>query len=150
VKESGPVAVSELVYRRQVQFAETDASGIVHFTSFFRYMEEAEHALWRAAGLSIAERDAPVGFPRVAASCEFRKPLKFEDEFEVHLRVAAKTSKTFRYVALLRKDGELIAEGSITAVCVRRVSGEKPVAVDIPEEISARFVVAAAAAATER
>ena len=32
-------------------------AGVVHFSWFFRYMEEAEHALWRAAGLSVA----PVG-----------------------------------------------------------------------------------------
>ena len=38
---------------RRVQFYETDAAGIVHFSWFFRYMEEAEHALWREAGLSI-------------------------------------------------------------------------------------------------
>ena len=27
---------------RRVQFAETDLAGIVHFSNFFRYMEEAE------------------------------------------------------------------------------------------------------------
>lgn len=41
-------------YPRRVQFAETDLAGMVHFANFFRYMEEAEHALWRAAGMSIA------------------------------------------------------------------------------------------------
>ena len=39
-------------YRRRVEFAETDAAGIVHFSVFFRYMEEAEHALWRNAGMA--------------------------------------------------------------------------------------------------
>ena len=33
-------------------YPETDASGIVHFTNFFKYIEEAEHALWRAVGLT--------------------------------------------------------------------------------------------------
>jgi len=60
--------VSEYRLRRRVQFYETDAAGIVHFSWFFRYMEEAEHALWREAGLSIAPIVADVGWPRVAAS----------------------------------------------------------------------------------
>ena len=47
------VMASEYRLRRRVQFYETDAAGIVHFSWFFRYMEEAEHALWREAGLSI-------------------------------------------------------------------------------------------------
>ena len=40
---------------RRVQFHETDLAGLVHFSIFFRYMEEAEHALWRAAGEKLNE-----------------------------------------------------------------------------------------------
>ena len=134
--------ISEHTYHRQVQFPETDASGIVHFTNFFKYVEEAEHAMWRAAGLSIAARDAEIGWPRVAASFEFKKPLQFEDEFDVHLKVAEKTRKTIRYSAVLRKGGEDIASGSLTIICVRRRPGEPARAMDMPLDIAARFQVA--------
>jgi YbgC/YbaW family acyl-CoA thioester hydrolase len=134
--------VSEFVYRRRVQFAETDASGIVHFTNFFRYVEEAEHAMWRSVGLTINERDPQVGWPRVAASCEFKRPLRFEDEFDVHIRVAQKTSKTFRYAATLKKNGEVLAVGSLTIICVRRTPGEPLKAIDMPAHIAERFAVA--------
>ncbi|OFW18304.1 MAG: hypothetical protein A3H97_07720 [Acidobacteria bacterium RIFCSPLOWO2_02_FULL_65_29] len=134
--------ISQHVYRRRVQFPETDASGIVHFTNFFKYVEEAEHAMWRAAGLSIAERDAEIGWPRVAASFEFKKPLRFEDEFNVHIRVVEKTRKTIRYSAELEKDGEVLAVGSLTIICVRRQPGERSRARDIPPEVDARFEVA--------
>jgi len=60
------VPISEFHYRRRVQFADTDLAGVVHFSWIARYMEEAEHALWREAGLSIVSPDAPLGFPRVA------------------------------------------------------------------------------------
>ncbi len=49
----GRQAIAVFRYQRRVQFAETDAAGMVHFANFFRYMEEAEHALWRAAGMKI-------------------------------------------------------------------------------------------------
>ena len=133
--------VTEFTYRRRVQYPETDASGIVHFTNFFKYVEEAEHAMWRAAGLSIADRDREIGWPRVAASFEYRKPLRFEDEFDVHLRIVEKTRKTMRYTASLRKGGELVAEGSLTIICVRRRPGEPVAATDMPDDISARFDV---------
>src|SRR6185503_16237432 len=94
---------SEYRHKRRVQFYETDAAGIVHFSWFFRYMEEAEHALWREAGLSIAQRDANIGWPRVATSFEFHQPLQFEDEFEVWLRITAITEKTIRYECRLTK-----------------------------------------------
>ena len=69
-------------------------AGLVHFSWFFRYMEEAEHALWRAAGLTIARPGEASGFPRLATSCEFHAPLRFEDEFEVWVRVVAITRRT--------------------------------------------------------
>jgi len=134
--------ISEYTYRRRVQFPETDASGIVHFTNFFKYVEEAEHALWRAAGRSIADHTADIGWPRVAASFEFKKPLRFEDEFDVHIKVVEKTRKTIRYSAELRRNGDLHAVGSLTIICVRRMAGEPTRARDIPPEIDAMFEVA--------
>jgi YbgC/YbaW family acyl-CoA thioester hydrolase len=134
--------VSEFIYRRRVQFAETDASGIVHFTNFFRYVEEAEHAMWRSIGLTINERDPQIGWPRIGASCEFKRPLRFEDEFDVHIRVAEKTSKTFRYAATLKKNDEVLAVGSLTIICVRRRPGEPLKAIDMPADIAERFDVA--------
>jgi len=134
--------VSEIVYARRVQFPETDASGIVHFTNFFKYVEEAEHALWRKAGVSINQRHRDVGWPRVAASFEFKRPLRFEDEFEVHLKVAEKTRKTLRYSAVLRKDGEVMAAGSLTIICVTRRPGEPLKAIDMPRDLADLFEAA--------
>jgi acyl-CoA thioester hydrolase len=137
------MAVSQIVYHRRVAYPETDASGIVHFTNFFKYLEEAEHALWRSSGLSIVDRDPRISWPRVAASFEYRRPLRFEDEFDVHLRIAEKTAKTIRYSAVIRKGGEVMAEGSLTIICVRKEAGQPLKAMDMPADISARFEVAA-------
>ena len=138
--------ISEFHYHRRVQFPETDATGIVHFTNFFKYVEEAEHAMWRAAGLSIAPPDSSIGWPRVAASFEFRQALRFEDEFDVHLQIVEKTRKTLRYQAVIRQERETIAIGSLTIICVRKVAGETLKATDMPSDIAVRFEVASASA----
>ena len=39
--------------RRRVEFRDTDAAGIVHFSAFFFWMESAEHELLRAAGVDV-------------------------------------------------------------------------------------------------
>src|SRR5215203_2957257 len=138
---------SEHRLTRRVQFYETDAAGIVHFSWFFRYMEEAEHALWRAAGLSIHPGSSEIGWPRVAASFEFKRPLKFEDEFEVQLRIAEITRRTIRYACRIAQGEATIATGELTIACVRRVSGEAMKSVEIPPEIAARLQPAAGAGA---
>ncbi len=136
--------ISEYRLRRRVQFYETDAAGIVHFSSYFRYMEEAEHALWRQAGMSIAPAGADIGWPRVAASFEYHRPLRFEDEFDVHICVVALTAKTIRYACVLEKDGERLATGALTIACVRKRPDEPVRAIEIPADIASRFQVTAA------
>jgi YbgC/YbaW family acyl-CoA thioester hydrolase len=134
---------SEIRLRRRVQFYETDAAGIVHFSWFFRYMEEAEHALWREAGLSIHRGDSEVGWPRVATSFEFKRPLRFEDEFEVQLRVAEITRRTIRYACRMAQADTTIATGELTIACVRRVAGEPLKSIEIPVEVATCFQSAA-------
>ena len=39
--------------QRMVEFSDTDMAGIMHFASFFHYMESVEHEFIRSLGLSI-------------------------------------------------------------------------------------------------
>jgi acyl-CoA thioester hydrolase len=133
---------SEFRLRRRVQFYEADPAGIVHFSWFFRYMEEAEHALWRDAGLSIAPPGAEIAFPRVSTSFEYHQPLRFDEEFDIHIRIVSKSQKSIRYSCLVTRDDTKIATGALTIVCVTAKSGEPMKAVRIPEAIASRFAAA--------
>ena len=134
-----PAPVSEHRLTRRVQFHETDAAGIVHFSAFFRYMEEGEHELWRAAGLSIHPPETQVGWPRLAASFEYHRPLRFEDEFEIRMQVAAVERSTISYVCRLTRGDEPIATGRLTIICVSRRPDAPLKAISIPPDIAARF-----------
>ena len=105
---------------RRVEFCETDMAGIVHYSNFFRYMESAEHAFYRSLGFSVtlAKEGGVKGLPRVHASCDYRAPLRCEDEFEIHLVVREKRSKTLTYDFIFRKGETLVAQGALTIVCV--------------------------------
>ncbi len=132
---------SELTLRRHVQFYEVDWAGIVHFSNYFRYMEEAEHALWRAAGLSIARSALGFGFPRVEATFSYRRPLRFEDEFENRIRIVELREKRLKYACTLSRGGEELAVGAMTIVCVRMREDGTMKAAPIPPEIASRFAV---------
>ena len=136
---------SEHRLKRRVQFYETDLAGIVHSSWFFRYMEEAEHALWREAGLSIAAPGADIGWPRVSASFDYHRALHFEEEFEVWLRVAAVARKTIRYTCVMTRAGIKIATGGLTIACVRKRPNKPMKAIPVPPHIAARFQVASGA-----
>ena len=133
------IVASEHSIRRRVQFYETDAAGIVHFSWFFRYMEEAEHALWREAGLSIHPEVSDIGWPRVAAACEFHRALKFEQEFDVTIRVTEITKRTMSYACEMMQDGQRIATGTLRIACVSRFPDGTMKSVEIPEDMARRF-----------
>jgi YbgC/YbaW family acyl-CoA thioester hydrolase len=130
---------TELRVRRRVQFSETDAAGIVHFSCFFRYFEDAEHALWREAGLSIHPEHSPIGWPRVTASCEFHRALKFEQEFDVTVRIRELTTRAITYAGEITRDGEKIATGSWKIACVAKQPDGSMKSTDIPEDIARRL-----------
>ena len=126
-------------YLRRVQFAETDAAGMAHFAVFFRYMEEAEHAVWRAAGMSIHVADAQLHWPRVSANFDFKKPLRFDDEFEVRVTMAAVSPRTIQWGHEVIRGNEQIGTGSVTAACVRREVNGAIKAVEIPADVLERL-----------
>ena len=134
------VPISEHRYHRRVQFGDTDMAGVVHFSWIARYMEEAEHALWREAGLTIATADGPTGFPRVAVSIDFKAPLVFEDEFDVHVRIEAISRRTIRYAHTITRGETVIATGTMTAACVQRHPTPMR-AIEIPANILERLAV---------
>ena len=100
---------SSFRYARRVQFAETDLAGIVHFSWYPRYMEEAEHAMWRAAGLSIKPAGMDLGFARVSVSVEFHAPLYFEEEFDVEVRIESISRRSIRYACVISRGDVRIA-----------------------------------------
>jgi acyl-CoA thioester hydrolase len=135
---------------RRVEFSETDAAGIVHYSNFFRYMEVAEHGFFRSLGYSVIMHhfDPPVGWPRVHAECEYRQPLRFEDEVEIQLLVSEKKTKSLSYLFKFRKlNGPApaeVARGSLTVVCVHKDAHGKMAATVIPKPFADKIDVAPA------
>ncbi len=103
---------------RRVEFRETDAGGVAHFSSYFGYMEEAEHALWRHLGTSVVEQtdDAIRSWPRVAAKCRYRRPVRFEDLLTIQVAVTRIGTSSVTFTFRFLHDGALVAEGEMTTV----------------------------------
>jgi acyl-CoA thioester hydrolase len=133
---------------RRVEFADTDMAGIVHFSNFFRFMESAEVEFLRTLGLSVkmeTENEA-IGFPRVAASCDYLRPVTFQDVVEIAVTVTRVGTKSVTYEFDFSTDGTVIARGQISAVCCR-VRGAGPLeSIEIPASVRAKLVAASGVA----
>ena len=131
---------------RQVEYAETDMAGIVHFSEFFRYMESAEHAFFRSLGLSLVAREGERSliWPRVSVSFDFREPLRFEDAFDVAITLEKLTARSATFKAVIERDGRTLATGRSTSVCCERGADGALKAVAIPDEVRRKLEAAAA------
>lgn len=110
---------AEFSILRRVQFAETDMAGIIHFSTYFRMMEEVEHAFFRSVGLSVSMQhdEVYISWPRVAASCEFIAQVKFEDELELKFRITRLGESSLTYEVDFFLSGQRVALGKTTSVC---------------------------------
>lgn len=126
--------------RRRVQFAETDMAGVLHFSNYFRLMEEVEHAFWRAHGRSvvIGEGADVVSWPRVAVRCEYRRPVHFEDELELRFYIREINRKSLSFEVEFIRGEEMVAATHAKAVCCRMRHGRFE-SIEIPPEIRAEL-----------
>jgi len=127
---------------RRVEFCETDMAGIVHFSNFYRWMEQAEHEFFRSLGLTIVNPQPDgtiIGWPRVSANCRFEAPVRYNDVMTVKLTVQRIGVKSLTYDIHFELDGRPIAKGTMKTVCCI-VGHEQPLtSVEIPEEYTSKL-----------
>jgi len=142
------------VARRRVEFRDTDAAGIAHFSTFFVWMESAEHELLREAGVALVDvvpeaapgddvPDAPppgtYSWPRVSAACDYKLAVRFNDELEIAVGLEAIGRSSATWAFRFEQGGRWIAQGRVVAVrCLLR-PGLPPVAVPIPAGVQTRL-----------
>ncbi len=126
-----------MLYKRRVQFYETDAQGIVHHSNYFRYFEEARGEFLRRLNLpynSIREEGYEVVL--LEAFCSFKKPLFYDELFEIQLELSNIDRFTFEFLYKVTVNGNIRAEGR-TKHCM--VKGGK--IVSIPDKLKEKLKV---------
>ena len=135
--------------RRRVEFRDTDAAGIVHFSAFFFWMESAEHELLRELAIPVVEgKDSArqgsdhgghESWPRVSAGCDYKAAVRFGDEIDILVTVAEIGRSSVTYAFRFEHAGAWVAQGRVVAVrCLMR-GDEPPAAVAIPADIVSRL-----------
>lgn len=128
----------------RVPFQDIDSSKRIHFTAILRYVDIAEHEMRRALGFPQATTLPGIEFPRVHISCDYRSPVRYDDELEIVTQVArvGRSSYTIEFTVLLTRDAQkgemaeklVVAEGTMTMVAIDTTTDK---AIPLPEELRA-------------
>jgi acyl-CoA thioester hydrolase len=106
-------------HRVRVRFAETDAMGIVHHSRYLPYLEEARVAFLRHLGHPYTELRAD-GSDYAVLECfvQYRSPVYFDEQVDVHLRLSHATRASFQMDYLLAVDHDVRATAATVHGCV--------------------------------
>ncbi len=106
--------------RVRVRFADTDAQGVAHNTSYLVWFEVARVEYLRAyAGGYQALRDHGIEALVLESFCRYLVPARFDDELDVHTRCIGLRGARFRYeYEIVRADGVAVADGWTAHACV--------------------------------
>ena len=106
-------------HRLRVRYNECDPLGIVFNANFLVYTDIAINELWRAhlGGYEQMMEDG-LDLAVVEANLRYFAPLKFDEEFDIDIRIDHIGDKSMTALLDFTKDGEEIASVTMTYVCI--------------------------------
>ena len=119
-------------HRLRVRYAETDAGGVAHHSSYVAWLEEARTEWMRARGKSYREVEAE-GFFLLVAEMQIRylSPSRYDDQLEISVRAGRRKRASLElcYEVCRIDDGRPIATAMTRLACtdtdgqIRRLPG---------------------------
>jgi len=122
----------------RVDFCDTDAAGLMHFSTYFRFMEQAEAAFFRHLKIPLLSSDQSTsfGFPRIDVDCRFSQPLYFDDLVKIDLMVKEVTEHTLTYhfKFFQMPDEKRAAKGHLRVAFVEKTESSNLKKTSIPKD----------------
>ena len=104
----------------RVYYEDTDFTGVVYHANFLRYMERGRSDFLRLAEIDHVSLDALDGTAFAVAHMDisFRRPAKVDDALTVRTVFTMPTGVRLLAHQSVLRGAELLAEASVTAVCI--------------------------------
>ena len=110
-------------HRQRVRYGETDMQQVVYYANYLLYAEVGRVAYLRHLGIDYTREllEKGIDFTIGEAHVKYRAPLRFDDEFDIKMRVGKirHSSWSFEY-AIDRADGLRCADIETVQVVVGR------------------------------
>ena len=104
----------------RVYWEDTDAGGIVFYANYLKFFERARTEWLRALGFGQQRLRNDTGAIFVVAdtSVRYLEPARLDDLLDVSVRIAEAGRVSLTLLQQARRDGALLAEGTVRIGCV--------------------------------
>lgn len=106
-----------MMYKRQVQYYETDKMGIVHHSNYIRWFEEARIDYMRQNGIdyNVIEKQEHLMMPVVAVDCKYKTGAQYGDIVAINTDITLFNGvKLIFSYTVLSEDDNVLATGTST------------------------------------
>ena len=121
--------------KRLVFLKDTDATGVIYFTSLLQYSLEAFELFLLQEDVTLSHfLSKGYLFPIVHAESDYKAPLKVGDEILVHLHIGVVSKRSFSVEAEIRRLSDGVLAGSTKIIHAFLLKGAE-VSSELPQEI---------------
>ena len=93
--------------RLRVRYADTDQMGVVYYANYLVWFEVGRTEWLRQTGWSYRQMEEDgVALPVIEAHCEYRQPLRYDDEVEIATRAVLVTPVRIRFEYAVTRAGD--------------------------------------------
>ena len=134
--------VSQLPFtvRRRVKWGECDPAGVAHTGTYSDYVLSAAELFYAfLLGGSLHQGDQPIGFgtPTRALTFDFRRSLRPDDEFDMHVGIVDIRSRTFVLgIDARTSEGQVVFLATLTPICIAQ---DERRSIQIPDSFRKRL-----------
>ena len=128
-----PFKMTPFKWSTRIRFADTDASGRIHYSALFRHVEAAEMEFFRSIGMPFpALLSLDVKFPRVHVEADYLAALRSDDAIEVAVWLDRIGRSSYTLAFEIRTEGALAGRAKIVVACM---DGKTQKSHPLPEEV---------------
>ncbi|MCW5732124.1 MAG: tol-pal system-associated acyl-CoA thioesterase [Alphaproteobacteria bacterium] len=106
----------------RVYWEDTDASGIVYYANYLRFVERARSDLLRLLGVNQQRLLEEQGLALAVRACalEYLRPARLDDEIEVHSSIAEMRGASLTARQVVRRGEEELVQADVRIACIDR------------------------------
>jgi len=122
VATRGRIEEGEHVLPMRVHWEDTDASGIVYYANYLRFIERGRSDLLRLAGLRQQEMWDREGLALTVRSVfvDYLRPARLDDDIEVRSRLVDIKGASMTAAQIVRREAEDLIRAEVRIACIDR------------------------------
>jgi len=125
--------MTPFTWSTRIRFADTDASGRIHYSALFRHVEAAEMEFFRHIGLPFPELlSLEVKFPRIHVEADYLAALRSDDPIDIAVAVDRIGRSSYTLVFEIATSGTLAGRAKIVVACMHGATQKSH---PVPEQV---------------